>query len=151
MKSVPQICPICRTARLSRGRKTCSDECRIRAMLIDLKGERFGRLVVEHYVPIRGISRSAGGASWMCRCDCGAHKIFPGQLLRTGQRKSCGCARYKSRADGFVSTARALWDDGLSMTMVGRRLGVTKNVIAGISFRNGFASRVTSVRAPREQ
>lgn len=56
--------------------------------LIDLTGQRFGRLVV--------ISKSASntsyhGAMWKCRCDCGNETIVNGGNLRSGNTTSCGC------------------------------------------------------------
>jgi hypothetical protein len=44
----------------------------------------------------------------------------------------------------FVNEARRLWDKGLSMTSIGERLGVSKGVIAGLSYRHGFKSRHVS-------
>jgi len=53
--------------------------------LIDLTGQRFGRLVV--------ISMAIGGRTpnWNCICDCGTEKIINGISLREGRTKSCGC------------------------------------------------------------
>ena len=59
--------------------------------LIDLSGQRFGRLTVieraEDYV-------SPGGkhnTRWCCTCDCGNTTLVCGWQLRTGDTKSCGC------------------------------------------------------------
>jgi len=51
---------------------------------IDLTGKRFGRLVV--------VER-ADDHRWSCRCDCGNEKTLPGDSLRSGQTRSCGCLR----------------------------------------------------------
>lgn len=58
--------------------------------LIDLKGKRFGRLVVTswHDCPRPGSHR------WLCRCDCGNKKVVWGGSLRSGFVNSCGCLRY---------------------------------------------------------
>ena len=59
--------------------------------LIDLTGQRFGRLVVIKRVPsIAGTTN----ARWLCRCDCGNETMVLGTTLRRGESKSCGC--YKS-------------------------------------------------------
>lgn len=60
------------------------------AKLIDLTGQRFGKLVVIG----RDMSRTNKGTYWLCQCDCG--KVVSArkdQLTRpTGPRKtSCGC------------------------------------------------------------
>lgn len=58
--------------------------------LIDLTGQKFGRLIV--------VKRSVDGkwgqsrqARWFCRCDCGVEKVINGSSLRAGYTKSCGC------------------------------------------------------------
>lgn len=57
--------------------------------LIDLTGQRFGRLVVERLEKtVKG-----RGAYWRCRCDCGAEVVVWGWLLRCGNIVSCGCYR----------------------------------------------------------
>ena len=58
--------------------------------LIDLTGQRFGRLVV--------IGRAAKlmygkHVAWICQCDCGATTTTIGGSLRKGVVNSCGCLR----------------------------------------------------------
>jgi len=56
--------------------------------LIDLKGKRFGRLVVLK----KGIKTTYGEYKWLCKCDCGKEKEIPGSCLRRKNgTKSCGC------------------------------------------------------------
>ena len=31
---------------------------------------------------------------WKCKCDCGQETIVQGTCLRSGNTKSCGCAKY---------------------------------------------------------
>ena len=57
-------------------------------MLIDLTGQRFGRLVV-----VRRYDKTR----WLCQCDCGNEKIVIGHNLRRGHTKSCGCYREEVR------------------------------------------------------
>lgn len=64
--------------------------------LIDLTGQRFGRLVVvaraEDYHP-RGNPENRL-TQWVCDCDCGEVGIIAiGANLRKGHTKSCGCLR----------------------------------------------------------
>jgi hypothetical protein len=55
---------------------------------IDLTGMTFSHLTVLHRVP--------GGrrAMWACQCTCGTTKTIPGEKLRGGLAKSCGCRRW---------------------------------------------------------
>ena len=59
--------------------------------LIDLTGQRFGRLTVieraEDYISPQGIKH----VRWCCRCDCGNAHTVAGLDLRRGKTISCGC------------------------------------------------------------
>lgn len=57
--------------------------------VIDLTGQRFGRLVVV----ARGLNRTNGRARWNCRCDCGNSTCVNGYDLRLGKSTNCGCVR----------------------------------------------------------
>lgn len=54
--------------------------------LIDLSGQRFGRLKV-----IERVKSHKAQAQWRCICDCGKETVVCGQSLRTGHTQSCGC------------------------------------------------------------
>lgn len=58
--------------------------------LNDLTGQRFGRLVVERYIPDR---RHKGGeeGGWIVRCDCGNQRKVRAYLLTALKQTSCGC------------------------------------------------------------
>lgn len=69
--------------------------------LIDLTGQRFGRLTVLHQAPSRTIVTLRPNETptkcvktyWFCRCDCGTEKEIESQALRIGNTRSCGCLR----------------------------------------------------------
>lgn len=56
-------------------------------LLIDLTGQRFGRLTVVK----RGKNKSYRAVTWLCICDCGNETIVASIALRTGRTTSCGC------------------------------------------------------------
>lgn len=58
--------------------------------LIDLTGQRFGRLTVLGKATSK---KTAHNTYWLCRCDCGNIKEINGGNLKTGQATSCGCYR----------------------------------------------------------
>jgi len=63
--------------------------------LIDLTGQKFGRLVV-----IERAENSAGGrVRWLCKCDCGKQILVCGKELRNGDTKSCGCLKQEVLID----------------------------------------------------
>lgn len=59
--------------------------------MIDLTGQRFGRLKVlkeaERYVSPKGEKKR----QWLCICDCGNEHVSGQDTLRKGSAKSCGC------------------------------------------------------------
>lgn len=65
--------------------------------LVDLTGERFGRLVVLERVGLKNSS-----ATWLCRCDCGNEKIISAHVLREGKAQSCGCLRLERLREKLV-------------------------------------------------
>lgn len=54
--------------------------------LIDLSGQRFGRLTVLSYYGLHSSS-----SKWLCKCDCGKEIITTSNSLRVGNTQSCGC------------------------------------------------------------
>ena len=57
--------------------------------LIDLTGQKFGRL----FVIKRNGSNDRKRALWLCQCECGNKVTVIGDLLRNGHVRSCGCLR----------------------------------------------------------
>lgn len=56
--------------------------------IIDLRGRKFGKLLVLMEAPTYG---KFGHLHWSCQCDCGTVKKIAGQNLRKGASASCGC------------------------------------------------------------
>ncbi len=54
----------------------------------DLKGQRFGRLLVVAFA-----WSDEGKTHWLCRCDCGRGAVVLTNSLTAGKTKSCGCWR----------------------------------------------------------
>lgn len=54
---------------------------------MDIKGQKFGRLVV---LEKAGVNRSRN-ILWLCECCCGNKTIVSANHLRSGHTKSCGC------------------------------------------------------------
>jgi hypothetical protein len=65
--------------------------------MVDLAGQRFGRLVVLHRV----LDKTPGRARWAVLCDCGTQKAVNGDGLRSGRSRSCGCLRREMVGDQF--------------------------------------------------
>ncbi len=55
--------------------------------VVELTGQRFGRLTVLHRAP----RQPDGRARWVCRCVCGPESVVDGKSRRSGNTRSCGC------------------------------------------------------------
>lgn len=53
--------------------------------LIDLTGQKFGRLTVIQQ------DTTKKRTSWMCKCECGRAAVVTTDKLRSGHTQSCGC------------------------------------------------------------
>lgn len=80
------------TTNLVRGLSTscgCYRKDKLREdNLIDLTGQRFGRLVV---VNLSHKNENTHQYYWNCKCDCGNECIVYGGHLKNGHTRSCGC------------------------------------------------------------
>jgi hypothetical protein len=57
-----------------------------KARLIDLTGNKYGRLTV-----IERVGCKNNQPTWLCKCECGNEKVISGNSLTYGNSKSCGC------------------------------------------------------------
>lgn len=71
------------------------------AELIDLTGQRFGRLTVLEKGKPHITSGGKYIATWVCKCDCGNITTVQGQKLRKGHTTSCGCLIKENKGARF--------------------------------------------------
>lgn len=73
--------------------------------LIDLTGERFGKLhVIKRIETPRNIKRMA--SYWLCKCDCGNKKVIWGENLKHGVTISCGCYKKEQKRKSYGGATR---------------------------------------------
>lgn len=70
--------------------------------LIDLTGQKFGRLTVIEKVPSKNTN-----ARWRCKCDCGKETTVLGTTLRRGESRSCGCFRSEELAKKMTTHGKS--------------------------------------------
>ena len=63
-------------------------------MLMDLTGQRFGKLVVLCFDHVEKKQRY-----WKCQCDCGNTTVVPTASLNRGNTTSCGCGKVQQIKD----------------------------------------------------
>ena len=61
--------------------------------IVDLTGERFGRLTVLGVGKPRETASGRTLIEWICQCDCGKKVSVPGDYLKRGKTRSCGCLK----------------------------------------------------------
>ena len=77
--------------------------------VIDMRGQRFGMLVVLDEPPLF----QDRYAYWHCRCDCGRETLARGTAMRKGEKKSCGCRAgkpYDGQSQRKKKPIAKLWD-----------------------------------------
>ncbi|KYG89136.1 hypothetical protein A0U40_14025 [[Bacillus] sp. KCTC 13219] len=77
--------------------------------MLDLVGDRYGRLVV-----IKEVERAGNHRRWLCECDCGERMIAYQSNLRKGHTKSCGCL-----VNDFAQMAKKAFADDLTGQVFG--------------------------------
>lgn len=70
--------------------------------LIDLTGEKFGRLTVLKRGENEPRSNGSFQVRWICKCDCGNEVLVRAAEIKGGRTQSCGCLRNEQ------SSARAI-------------------------------------------
>jgi hypothetical protein len=60
----------------------------------NLEGKRFGKLTV-----LKRVVSIKRNVHWSCRCSCGGETVAITGNLLSGRHKSCGCSKYKKRAE----------------------------------------------------
>ena len=65
--------------------------------LIDLTGNKYGRLTVLHKDDDK---KTSSGSYWICQCDCGKIKSVKSSSLRRREIQSCGCLRNERSYEG---------------------------------------------------
>ncbi len=105
---------------------------------LDLRGHRFGKLVV-----VCQAAHAGNKIRWCCRCDCGNLTTVIASGLRTGKTQSCGCKRSDLAVDMLGKTFGYLEVLEYSHTYDERRFwicacrcGVLRTVDGG-ALRNG--------------
>ena len=63
-----------------------------KTLLKDLTNKKFGKLLV-----LKQVESYDKYPRWECLCDCGNIKIYKGDVLRSGNNKSCGCSANENK------------------------------------------------------
>ena len=86
--------------------------------LINLRGQRFGRLTVIE----RDENNEWSKPQWLCKCDCGEETVVLAANLRKGATKSCGCFRNDLSKERFsLPKGRAAFNNLLKTYKRGAR------------------------------
>ena len=97
----------------------------------DLKGNKYGKLLVISRAPDYIDTRGKHNANWHCLCDCGNECDVTASSLKSGNAQSCGCYRYDRVAEV------------LALDLTGQTFGKLKVVKKGKGRRYKGIKRVT--------
>lgn len=122
---------------------TCGIKARSSKKVIDITGQRFGKLVALEHVGFR-----SGSALWLCQCDCGQQKKVRTANLRSGDITSCGCVKSETDQENLLGTIekrKALYyKDGTSLSSLSRKPSEGRDLPKGVSERKGkYIARIT--------
>lgn len=67
--------------------------------VIDLVGQRFGRLTVLAFEKLKVFPSGKRCAVWRCKCDCGAVVCAKADALKQGHTTGCGCRQKEQLAE----------------------------------------------------
>lgn len=85
--------------------------------LIDLTGQRFGRLVVLE----RAENSMGRKARWLCRCECGRETTVVTDNLKSRHTQSCGCySLERATKHGACRAGEAMPEYGIWRSMIQR-------------------------------
>jgi hypothetical protein len=76
--------------------------------LVDLTGQRFGRLMVIGQAPSVITDANVYRTMWHCQCDCGNKAVVGGENLKMGITKSCGCLRRENASRRLKDAYKAV-------------------------------------------
>ena len=71
---------------------------------VDLTGQKFNKLYV-----LKKADNKKSRIFWLCRCDCGNTRTLPGNHLKNGHTKSCGCLRPNKSIKKTCKNCRTLF------------------------------------------
>lgn len=69
--------------------------------VIDMRGQRFGRLTVVDLVRKKKSNGKGSSPAWLCKCDCGKEVIATRSSLLRKDQQSCGCL-FSERASNRI-------------------------------------------------
>ncbi|MEC1714774.1 hypothetical protein [Schinkia azotoformans] len=102
------------------------------ASLIDISGNRYGRLVVIEQAPTKNER-----TFWLCKCDCGNTIPVNADRLVNGHTKSCGCYRIEKGHDLKQHQENNFRIDDVLVPMLKRKIGKNnKTGVKGVYIHN---------------
>ena len=82
--------------------------------IIDLTGQRFGRLTVVERVG----TDKRGNALWKCKCDCGNEVTALASNLKRGHTTSCGCFQKVKLSEKLKKQNQILCEEGINVCLL---------------------------------
>ena len=98
--------------------------------MIDMTGQRFGRLTVIEKATLPKKQANGAVTGWLCRCDCGREVVYSRKDLLSGKITSCGCLlREESRKTVAEKVGQV---DGTTLSAISPDRKPNKNNKSGV-------------------
>lgn len=113
---------------------------------LDLRGQRFGRLIVLEETT----KRKKQCIVWKCLCDCGKQVECSSEMLRRGRVRSCGCLQEETRKKNMEKAIH--FTDGTCIEKIASQKTISSNTSGhrGVSRRkNGTWRACLNFRGKR--
>lgn len=76
--------------------------------IIDLTGQKFGKLTVVRRVEDKIQPSGQRKTAWLCRCECGGETIVTSTNLKNTSTQSCGCLQKQIQANNKSRTTHGM-------------------------------------------
>jgi hypothetical protein len=112
----------------------CLQRERAENAAMDLTGRRFGRLTVIRRVD--AVKQYSNGLrhAWLCRCGCGAERIYTQKELMHSNIQSCGCMLRERSRDRVDQRGENMFGhvDGTALSAIRKSRKANKNSKTGV-------------------
>jgi hypothetical protein len=100
----------------------------------NLTNKRFGKLTA---IEDSGQRTKSGNKIWKCECECGNHHLARGDMLRSGDIKSCGCLKIESAKKNIKNIRKKHTDklsvEGTLLSVIQESRKINKNNTSGVN------------------
>lgn len=100
--------------------------------VIDMRGQRFGRLTVMELVRQKKSNGKGSSPAWLCKCDCGKEVIATRRSLLRKDQQSCGCLFSEKASERILKYNTLGMYQGTNTSMIRDTSKLSKSNTSGV-------------------